>query len=247
MTLPFPTSHLLHNDKRFEIKATSHYVIEELSIDMYIKVESHDKRLSGDPPGGRGGRSRLRQLRPALEPVSEVTVVSAVIPCLDEEAAIGQVVTAVLGLSATATLAYAVWRLFADRLPRAWVTVAAVVLVAAAYGVVALVLQGGWAGRLVGIDTASRYRELYSVATPDAIRNWALGVGDDNPLYTDPPYASASSWGSPIAPPLYPFVSGISRAAKRVTARRSARSVRARGRGASRRLPSFPRRRVLRP
>jgi hypothetical protein len=52
----------------------------------------------------------LRQLRPALEPVNEVTreigekppvlrrapVVSAIIPCLDEEAAIGRVVTAVL-------------------------------------------------------------------------------------------------------------------------------------------------------
>lgn len=38
----------------------------------------------------------LRQLRPALEPVSEVSVVSAVIPCLDEETAIGPVVTAVL-------------------------------------------------------------------------------------------------------------------------------------------------------
>src|SRR5262249_43818567 len=52
----------------------------------------------------------LRQLRPALEPVTEVTdasndkqassrlppVISAIIPCLDEEAAIAQVVTAVL-------------------------------------------------------------------------------------------------------------------------------------------------------
>src|SRR5918992_1011719 len=52
----------------------------------------------------------LRQLRPALEPVNEVTheigekrpasgrppIVSAIIPCLDEEAAIGQVVTEVL-------------------------------------------------------------------------------------------------------------------------------------------------------
>jgi glycosyltransferase involved in cell wall biosynthesis len=52
----------------------------------------------------------LRQLRPALEPVSDVTddigakqsasrhppVVSAIIPCLDEEAAIGRVVAAVL-------------------------------------------------------------------------------------------------------------------------------------------------------
>ncbi len=35
-------------------------------------------------------------MRLALEPVNEVTVVSAIIPCLDEETAIGQVVTAVL-------------------------------------------------------------------------------------------------------------------------------------------------------
>src|SRR5918999_3457108 len=52
----------------------------------------------------------LRQLRAALEPVNEVTheigekrpasgrppIVSAIIPCLDEEAAIGKVVTEVL-------------------------------------------------------------------------------------------------------------------------------------------------------
>src|SRR6516165_9724369 len=38
----------------------------------------------------------LRQLRPALEPVNEVAIVSAVIPCLDEETAIGPVVAAVL-------------------------------------------------------------------------------------------------------------------------------------------------------
>jgi len=38
----------------------------------------------------------LRQLRSALEPVNEVAIVSAVIPCLDEETAIGPVVAAVL-------------------------------------------------------------------------------------------------------------------------------------------------------
>jgi len=52
---------------------------------------------------------------------------------------------------------------------------------------------------LLGLDTASRHRELYSVATPDAIRNWALGVGDDNPLYTDERYGPATRWGSQIA------------------------------------------------
>ena len=51
---------------------------------------------------------------------------------------------------------------------------------------------------LLGHDTASKQRELYSVATPDALRNWALGVGDDNPLYTDEEYGPATRWGSQI-------------------------------------------------
>ena len=51
---------------------------------------------------------------------------------------------------------------------------------------------------LLGIDTASGHRELYSVATPDAIRNWALGVGDDNPLYTDEEYGPTTRWGTQI-------------------------------------------------
>ena len=52
---------------------------------------------------------------------------------------------------------------------------------------------------LIGHDTASRQRELYSVATPDAIRNWAMGVGDDNPLYVDEDYGTGTRWGSQIA------------------------------------------------
>jgi acyl dehydratase len=52
---------------------------------------------------------------------------------------------------------------------------------------------------LLGIDTASRARELFSTATPDAIRNWALGVGDDNPLYTNEEYGPTTRWGSQIA------------------------------------------------
>jgi acyl dehydratase len=55
------------------------------------------------------------------------------------------------------------------------------------------------ASLLLGHDTASRARELFSVATPDAIRNWSLGVGDDNPLYTDEDYGPATRWGSQIA------------------------------------------------
>jgi acyl dehydratase len=52
---------------------------------------------------------------------------------------------------------------------------------------------------LLGVDTANRARELYSVATADAIRNWALGVGDDNPLYTEEEYGPTTRWGSQIA------------------------------------------------
>ena len=51
---------------------------------------------------------------------------------------------------------------------------------------------------LLGVDIAVRQRELFSVATPDAIRNWALGVGDDNPLYTDEEYGPTTRWGSQI-------------------------------------------------
>ena len=51
---------------------------------------------------------------------------------------------------------------------------------------------------LLGIDVASKQRELNSVATPDALRNWALGVGDDNPLYTDEDYGVDTRWGTQI-------------------------------------------------
>jgi acyl dehydratase len=51
---------------------------------------------------------------------------------------------------------------------------------------------------LLGVQTVNKGRELYSVATPDALRNWALGVGDDNPLYTEEDYGPATRWGSQI-------------------------------------------------
>jgi acyl dehydratase len=51
---------------------------------------------------------------------------------------------------------------------------------------------------LLGIDTASKHRELYSVATADSIRNWSFGIGDDNPLYVDEDYGPATRWGSQI-------------------------------------------------
>ncbi len=52
---------------------------------------------------------------------------------------------------------------------------------------------------LLGLNVASNQRELNSVATPDAIRNWAMGSGDDNPLYLDDEYGQSTRWGSQIA------------------------------------------------
>lgn len=52
----------------------------------------------------------------------------------------------------------------------------------------------------LGLLAASRSQELISTATPEAIRNFANGYGDDNPLYTDPDYGKATRWGSQIAP-----------------------------------------------
>ena len=52
---------------------------------------------------------------------------------------------------------------------------------------------------LLGVYTGNRGRELNAEASPDAIRNWALGAGDPNPLYTDPDYGNDTRWGSQIA------------------------------------------------
>lgn len=44
-------------------------------------------------------------------------------------------------------------------------------------------------------------------ATRDAIRHWAHGIGDDNPLWLDADYARHTRWGTVLAPPtmLYAF------------------------------------------
>lgn len=42
-------------------------------------------------------------------------------------------------------------------------------------------------------------------ATRDAIRHYAHGIGDDNPLWCDPGYAAGTSYGDVIAPPTFLF------------------------------------------
>lgn len=42
-------------------------------------------------------------------------------------------------------------------------------------------------------------------ASRDTIRGYALGIGDSNPLFLDPAYAEATSFGSLVAPPTFPY------------------------------------------
>ena len=46
------------------------------------------------------------------------------------------------------------------------------------------------------------------VATKDAIRHFANGIGDPNPLFRDPEYASRTRWGCIIAPPFFLYSVG---------------------------------------
>ena len=42
-------------------------------------------------------------------------------------------------------------------------------------------------------------------ASRDVIRHYAWGIGDDNPVYSDPDYAKGTKWGTIIAPPTFFF------------------------------------------
>jgi acyl dehydratase len=47
--------------------------------------------------------------------------------------------------------------------------------------------------------------------TDDAVRRFAICIGDDNPLFTRPDYARATRWGGVIAPPAFEKSMGINR------------------------------------
>jgi acyl dehydratase len=55
---------------------------------------------------------------------------------------------------------------------------------------------------LLGVDAPTSIDEFYREATSDAIRNFARGSGDDNPLFCDASYATNTRWGGLIAPPM---------------------------------------------
>ncbi len=72
--------------------------------------------------------------------------------------------------------------------------------------------------KLIGIPVHYSPRNHNEVSSIDSFRHFARAYGDDNPLYNDSTYATASSWGSPIAPPLYPIASGVTRPVQRTEA-----------------------------
>jgi acyl dehydratase len=53
---------------------------------------------------------------------------------------------------------------------------------------------------LIGHDVAGGIQEYYSEASRDAIRNFAMSYGDDNPLFTDFDYGKTTRWGGQVAP-----------------------------------------------
>ncbi len=64
------------------------------------------------------------------------------------------------------------------------------------------------ARQLIGHDTARNKGDFYTVLSPDAMRNFARGYGEDNPLYCDEEYGKGTRWGSQIAPQMIGIAMG---------------------------------------
>lgn len=67
----------------------------------------------------------------------------------------------------------------------------------------------GLVRRQIGIPIRRSPRHRNEITSVDSFRQFAFAYGDDNPLWCEPSYAEASSWGSPIAPPIYPYTAGV--------------------------------------
>ncbi len=59
--------------------------------------------------------------------------------------------------------------------------------------------------RLIGVPIADTVEPWCHEATRDNIRHYAHGIGDDNPLWCDPEYATGTAFGDVIAPPSFVF------------------------------------------
>jgi acyl dehydratase len=53
---------------------------------------------------------------------------------------------------------------------------------------------------LIGVDLRRTGQTWNSEASPDSVRHFCWGLGDENPLFCDPAYGSASRWGAALAP-----------------------------------------------
>ena len=63
----------------------------------------------------------------------------------------------------------------------------------------------------IGIPRRRRNRPHHEELTADSFRHYAMGYGDDNPVFCDSEYARCTRWGDVIAPPLFPLTAGRSR------------------------------------
>jgi acyl dehydratase len=59
--------------------------------------------------------------------------------------------------------------------------------------------------RLIGVPITDTVEPWCSEVTRDNVRHYAHGIGDDNPLWSDPDYAAATSIGCLSAPPSFLF------------------------------------------
>ena len=62
--------------------------------------------------------------------------------------------------------------------------------------------------RRIGVPRRTQRRPHHEQLTEDAFRHYAMGYGDDNPIYCEPDYGKAARWGTVIAPPLFPLTAG---------------------------------------
>ena len=53
---------------------------------------------------------------------------------------------------------------------------------------------------LIGVDLRRTNQTWNTEASPDAVRHFCWGIGDENPLFCDPAYGKTSRWGAGIAP-----------------------------------------------
>jgi acyl dehydratase len=59
--------------------------------------------------------------------------------------------------------------------------------------------------RRIGVKITDTLEPWCHEASRDAIRHYAHGIGDDNPLWCDPAYAAGTKWGGLLAPPSFLF------------------------------------------